>query len=516
MDPKLALEVENVAEAPPKPLDPLPTRHDRSLVRSVAWNAASDWGTQIFSWLSFFVVLRVLTPADFGMVAMAAILMPHMGQITGLGLPRAVVALPNLSQKQVSQMFGFNIIAGLACLLVGVAIAKPFAAFFRTPALAPAFIVACSGLLMSSFCAIPAALLAKEMRFRMLSILGICLTLLGSTLTLVFALLGFRYWALMLGNLLPGFIRIYVILRNRPVRPAWPRFKSIREPLRFGWHVSVSTMALNSYERLDNFVAGRVLGQTALGFYGNAWELANVPLEKIASLVTTVIPAYLSAVQSDPAALRRYLRGLTEVVALAAFPACIGLGLVAHECVPLFLGHKWDGMVAPLQVLSFYAAFRAVAALVPKVLTAVGNTRFVMWDDVFALLFLPVAFYVGSYRGITGIAWGWIFGYPFVVLPLYYKTFKTIGMEVGEYVRALRPALSGTIAMIPAVLGVKHSISLAQPVIFRLILEVATGVLIYLLTVWLLHRDRALVVIKTAKHVFPQRTARAVEVGAME
>jgi O-antigen/teichoic acid export membrane protein len=236
-----------------------------------------------------------------------------------------------------------------------------------------------------------------------------------------------------------------------------------------------------------------------------------VPLEKIASLVTTVIPTYLAAVQNDPAALRRYLRGLTEIVALAAFPACIGLGLVARECVPLILGHKWDGMVPPLQVLSFYAAFRAIAALVPKVLTAVGNTRFVMWNDLFALVFLPIVFYFGSYRGVTGIAWGWVVGYPFVVLPLYYKTFQTIGLRTDEYLRALRPALSGTIAMIPAVLFVKYGLAPTSPVLLRLLLEIATGAFVYVAAVWLLHRERVMVVIQTARHLRPQKEPRTLE-----
>jgi len=507
IDSKLVFAPANVAEPTLQPNDSTMNRYDRSLVRSVAWNAASDWGTQIFGWICFLGVMRMLTPADFGIVALANILMPYMGQITGLGLPRAVVALPKLSEDQLSQMFALNIFAGCFCFVVGLIIAKPLGAFFRTPALASVFIVACSGLVMGSLCGVPGALLAKEMRFRMLSILGIVTTLIGSALTLVLAWLGFRYWAIMLGNLLPGFIRIYVILRARPCRLAWPDFKSIREPLRFGWHISISIVAFNSYERLDNFVAGRRLGQLALGLYGNAWEAANVPLEKVASLVTTVIPIYLAAVQDSPAALRRYLRGATEVVALAAFPACVGLGLVARECVPVVLGHKWDGMVPALEVLSFYAAFRAIAALPPKVIACSGNARYVMWVDLFALVFLPVTFYIGSYWGITGIAWGWVVGYPFVVLPFYIKSFRMIGMKVGEYLRALRPALSGTIVMIPAVECIKYSLPATRSLLARLVLEVAAGAIAYMATVWLLHKERVQAVMQIARHLRPQKAS---------
>jgi PST family polysaccharide transporter len=503
-------EPETMAEPAPEPIAPPETPSDRHLARSVAWNAASDWGTQIFSWLAFLEIMRLLKPEDFGIVAMAGILMPYMGQLTGLGFPRAVIALRDLTDDQLAQMNTLSLLSSITLFALGVAIAKPFAAFFKIPALAPVFILACTGLIVNGLTGVPGATLARDLRFRFLSVLGITITIISLIATLTMAWLGLGYWALFLGSYVPGLIRAAVILRVRPCRLAWPRFHAIREPLRFGWQISVSLVAMNSYQRLDNFVAGKMLGASALGFYGMAWELANVPIEKVASLVTTVIPSYLAAVKDQPAALRRYLRVLTEMIALASFPATIGLSLVAREFVPLVLGHKWDGMVGPLQVLSFYAAFRAIVALLPKLLIAIGNVHYVMWNDLAALLLLPVAFYIGSYRGTTGIAWAWVVAYPFIVLPLYYKTFQSIGMKTSEYLRALRPALNGTIAMIPAVVWVKYSVAPTRPLVLRLGLEIAVGALAYLGTLWLLHRERIMALIQGLKNL--RSTKNALEV----
>jgi teichuronic acid exporter len=270
-------------------------------------------------------------------------------------------------------------------------------------------------------------------------------------------------------------------------------------------------LALNSYQRLDNLVAGRTLGQVALGFYGMAWELANVPIEKVTSLVTTVIPTYMAAVQDQPVELRRYLRGLTEAVALLTFPATVGMALVAREMVPVLLGHKWDGMVAPLEVLSFYAAVRSVVALLPKILTAVGNVRYVMWNDLAALVILPVAFYVGSYRGTAGIAWAWVIAYPFVALPLYRKTFQAIAMTTSEYIRALRPALEGTLAMILAVRLFHYLAVPRRSLLLQLVAEVTIGGLAYLGTLRLRHGERMSALVETARRL---RSAKAHVTGA--
>jgi PST family polysaccharide transporter len=501
----LAQESDSDTELRPRPLPAPEVPTDRHLVRSVLWSAAGDWGTQLFTWLSFLEVMRLLTPADFGIAGMAGILMPYMGQLTGLGLPRAVVALNDLSEDQLAQMNTLSLISATCLFILGIAVAKPFAAFFRTPALAPVFILACSGLVLSALCGVPNAKLTKAMRFRMLSILGVACTLTSAVVTLGLAWMGFKYWALLLGNMVAGVVRTAVILRARPTRLAWPRLKSIREPLRFGWQISVSLVAMNSYQRLDNFVAARMLGATALGFYANAWEIANIPIEKIASLFTTVIPSYLAVVQDQPSALRRYLRGLTEVIALGTFPTTVGLALVAHEFVPIVFGHNWEGMIGPLQVLSFYAGFRSIVALLSKMLIAVGNVRYVMWNDLAALVILPVAFYFGSRRGTVGIAWGWVVAYPFIVLPLYRKTFQAIDMSIGEYLKALRPALTGTLVMIPIVEWARYSSPPTLPLIARLVIEVSAGAVAYMATLFLLHRDRLAALFRTAKQLLASK-----------
>jgi O-antigen/teichoic acid export membrane protein len=181
------------------------------------------------------------------------------------------------------------------------------------------------------------------------------------------------------------------------------------------------------------------------------------------------------------------------------FPACVGFGMVARELIPLSLGRRWEGAVPPLEVLSVYAAFRSIVALLPKVLVALGYPRFVMWNDIAAIFILGAAFYTGSHWGITGIAWGWVFGYPLVVVPLYRKVFKAIDMTVPEYVRSVSPALEGTLVMVLAVFAVKRVPLNGLSLLLRLALEVLTGVLTYGAVLWFRHRERTFSFIRLAK-----------------
>ncbi len=495
----LALKTELDAIASVAELDASATGiMDRSLLRSIAWNAASDWISQIFSWACVLITIRLLSPADYGLLALQVVLLPLV-YTSSLGIGRAVVTLRELTEDQISQLNTVGLMLGLGSYALAAAAAVPVARFYKIPGLVPVILVSSLGMIIGGSQLVSNGLMMKEMRFRELCTFNAVAAVVGAVCTLLFAWLRWRYWALIFGGMAGGTLRTILVFWARPHAYAFPRWSSVRQPLAFGRHCVVSSVASDVYESLDNFIAGRVLGPAALGLYGMAWTLANLPMEKVTSMVTTVIASYLSAIKEDLGALRRYIRNLTEGIALLTFPGCVGLGIIAHEFVPVVLGHKWVGMTGPLEVLSIYAGLRSVVALIPKLLISMGNARFVMWLDVVTLPVLGIAFYVGSHWGITGIAWGWVVAYPWLVLPLYRKAFAAIKMDVMDYLRTMRPAFEGTVVMTIAVVWVRHALPGSWMVPVRLAVEVLTGVLFYAVTLWLRHRERMFAVVRMIK-----------------
>jgi len=494
----LALKYETVAEqTSAKPALTGTRKMDRSLLHSVAWNTIGDWTSQVLTWGAFLIVLRFVGPADFGIAAMNVVLMP-LAYTSTLGIGRAVVML-DLTDAQLSQLNTVGLALGLGSFTIAAALAWPVAWFFRIPRLAAVIVVSSLSFVMTGMQLVSQGIMMKELRFRTLSLLNAIAAVVAAVLQLLLAWSGWGYWALVFGGLTGSLLRGAPLLWIRPQGYAVPRWHSVRRPLAFGGQVVVATAATDGYESLDNFTAARVLGPRALGLYGIAWTLAHIPVEKVTSVVTVVVPSYLVAVKDDLAAVRRYLRNLTESIALITFPACVGLGIVAPEVVPFVLGRKWEGAIGPLEVLSIYAAFRSIVALIPKVLVALGNPRFVMWNSVAMLFVLGPSFYIGSHWGITGIAWAWVVAYPWVVLFMFRKVLAKIEMGLAEYLRALRPALEGTIIMALAVEWVGYAISSSRSLLFRVVLKIATGIVVYAATLWLRHRQRVLAFVEMAR-----------------
>lgn len=472
-----------------------------SLAINVAWRAVANWSSQLISWAALLIVVRLLKPSDFGIVGMCVVLYAHLRFVGEFGIPTTVVTLRSLSDDDLAQLNTMGGVFGIGAFIMACLLAWPAAVFFRTPRLVPVILVTCIGLIAQGLRSVPEGLLAKEMRFKLLSFVDAGRDVTSAVVTVTLAYLHFGYWALVWGTVVSTVLRSATIIAIRPYRFALPRPSSVRRTLVFSGHVWISVFAWSTYNSLDNVTAGRVLGQSALGLYGMAWTLANTPLEKVVSLVTTVVPSYLAAVQKEPAALRRYLLNVTEAIALITFPLTVGLALVARQAVPLIMGTKWNGMILPLEILCSYAAFRSIVALLPKLLTAIGNARFVMRVELWNLVWMGTAFYVGSRWGTAGIAFAWVIAYPVAVIPLFWKAFASIKLRVPDYLQAVRPGLDGTIAMALVVGLLKWKVHFGHPLVLHLVIEILCGGLAYIATVLLLHRERALSFLRLVKNM---------------
>ncbi len=461
-----------------------------SLLSGLAWTGAAKWSGQVLSWVSTLLVARILMPEDYGLVQMAMIYIGIGKLVNEMGIGYSVVTLRSLSRLQIGQLNGLALGFGLVSFASSTALAYPISWFFHAPKLPPVIMVLSVTFVMAALRTVPAALLEKALRFKLLALIdGIQVAVLALS-ALGFALLGWGYWALVLSHVVAGLVWTGATLAAAGHRLSRPRFSELREAIGFSSHTLASRLAWYVYSNADFVIAGRVLGEAALGAYTLAWTIAGTAVEKITTLVIRVTPAFFARIQNDSAALRSYLLRITEGLAIITFPASWGIALVVREFVLVLLGEKWTPAIAPLQLLAFYACFRSIAPLLSPILRVRGESRFNTICGVISAVILPVAFLVGSRWGTVGIATAWIVFHPLVTLPLFWRVCRKIDLPPMAYLRALWPALSSSILMAAAVLGMKRAMIGQTSMAMLLLAEVAVGAVVYCAVVGLLHRNR--------------------------
>ena len=329
------------------------------------------------------------------------------------------------------------------------------------------------------------------MRFRPIAIIDGAQGLIQGLTTLILAWLGFRYWSLVGGALIGALVGTGATLVARPHPLRFPRWETLRPVLPFTREVFLTRVCWYAYANADFIIAGRRLGVLALGAYSYAWTLASIPVDKITGLLGGVAPSVFAAVQKDRVALGRFFLTVTEGLAIIAFPLTIGLAFVARDFVGVVFGPPWRVMILPLQVLALYASVRTITPIAAQVLTAAGDTRFQMYQSAIAAIGLPVAFYVGSRWNTLGIAVAWAIAHPlFIYFPLNARVLRRLDLSVMRYLQALWPAVSACFLMGGAVAIARYVVPLTHGRHIRLTAEVLSGMIAYLISLLLLHRER--------------------------
>jgi O-antigen/teichoic acid export membrane protein len=452
------------------------------------------WGTQALSWASTLVVAHLLSPTDYGLVAMALVYLGLAQLVNEFGLGTVIVMRRDLTESQIARLGGLSVLLGAGFVATSALLAGLVARFFGEPIVRWLVIVSSATFLTGSLQVVPRALLAKDLDFRRLAWVDGTEGIVTTLATLTFALLGLHFWALVLGPIVGRTTSTIVVAAWRWHRVAWPRdFASIASAVAFGWHMVVARVAWYLYSNADFAVVGRVLGKVPLGGYTFGWQISSIPIERVTALVMGVTGPVFSTVQSDKATLQRYLRNLTEGLAFITFPVAIGLALVADVFVLTLLGEHWRPAIAPLRFLALSAALRSVTPLLPQIIVSTGSSKQNMQFTMVAALVMPLLFWVGAHWGTGGVAIAWVLGYPAFVLPLFLaKVLRITGMTLGDYLRALSPAAWASLVMAAVVLCVRAATPPTWPVGLELATQSLAGAATYAAVLYAVHRARML------------------------
>ncbi|HTE43319.1 MAG TPA: oligosaccharide flippase family protein, partial [Steroidobacteraceae bacterium] len=303
---------------------------DHLLMRGIAWTAVLRFAAQIISWTGTFIAARILTPADYGLFAMAMLAVGLVRMVEDFGLDSVLVQDHSIDSSQQARLAGFAILLSIAFALSFLVLAQPIAEFFKEPQVAMLIAVLGAACIADAFQVIPRAALLKEMEFRKLAIAQFIQTVTMQSILVTGAWLGWGVWSLV-ANLLGGVIVVTVLLAYwRPYAIRWPRqLRQLIKPLTQGWRILVSRFAWYAYTSADQTIIGRLLGKDSLGAYQQAQALSTAISTEISSVVSKVVPGVFSTVQKNQAELNRYFALLTELLCYLTFPVLFGTAVLA-------------------------------------------------------------------------------------------------------------------------------------------------------------------------------------------
>jgi O-antigen/teichoic acid export membrane protein len=291
---------------------------------------------------SLMILARLLGPKDFGLVGMVTAFTGVLSLFRDFGLSSAAIQRTNVTEEQISTLFWINIWVGALLGLLSIAMAPAIAAFYHEPRLFGVTAVLATGFLFNAAGVQHGALLQRQMRFTSLAVISTIGLILGTAIAIGGAEAGYGYWALVAMSVtlpLTNTVGCWVATAWVPGLPH--RRTGVRSMLRFGGTVTLTSLVMYVASNFEKVLLGRFWGVDALGIYGRAYQLSNIPTENLNSAAGEVAFSALSRLQDDPSRLRSYfLKGYSVLLAMT-LPITIAAACFADDMIFVLLGGKW-------------------------------------------------------------------------------------------------------------------------------------------------------------------------------
>ena len=453
----------------------------RDQVRSaVIWRSGTQIFGQLVAWASTFLVIRILSPADYGLYAMSAVVLGLLNLMNGYGLANALIQQREVTPRMMRQLFGMLIVLNGALALLQFAAAPWIADYYGQPVVETMLRWQALIFLTNPFLALGYAILSRSMDFRRQAQVNIVSALVGAAASLCGALAGLGVWTLVVAPIaMFGSRALGMALAARAL--IWPSFdfRGAWGIAGFGGMIALSQLFYFVQTQSDVVIAGRVLDPHALGLYTTALFLAQIFVSKVVPPLNEVAFSAYSRVQDDPAAMAAGFLKSVRVILLLAIPFCLGLATTAQPLVGVVLGDKWLEAASLLAILALAMPFMTLHVLFAPATNAVGRPAIATRTAALGAVVMGLAFLGGIRWGAPGIAAAWLTGYPALTAITAAWSLPAIGVKARELWHAVLPPVLAGVAMAVAV-SLADLLVGGLPALPRLAILVGTGGAIYL------------------------------------
>lgn len=454
------------------------------ILANLHWLLLAKLSCQTISWVSTFWVMRILHPEDYGLIAMAAVLVSLMTMVNEMGMGQAIIQSDDLTEYKIRQCYGVVVLVNsfsyiLLCLLAPAAVW-----FFGEEKLALIIPVIGLQFLIQIFLVIPNALLDKKLIFRERAIYEVGASVIGTLATLLMAHVGFGVWSIIAGNLL--MVASYTLLiyfKFRFIyRPAFD-FLGIGEMAKFGLMTVLGRILWFFYSQVDTLLVGRLLGKAALGFYSVGVQIATLPLVKISGIFNQLAMAGFSQIKNDIQRIRDSVLLVARVSSFFSVPVFWGLAVVSSDFVGFVLGETWGPAILPLQCIAIMLPLRVLSIAISQAVNAIGRPELNVINLFVACIVMPFSFAVAiHYWGLPGVCYAWLIIYPIWFIYALLQCLPTVNIKFGEYCSSIaRSYLFGAI-MCGVVIAARETILVEswQKIVFLIFIGIFTYFGLYL------------------------------------
>lgn len=351
--------------------------HKQNTVKSnLYWNTLITIPSQIICFVISIFIARILAPTDFGIMAITMMTIGYANLITNFAFNQALVQKVITNKKVINSIFTLDLIISISLAATFFFGSEYISLFFNSPECKYTVRVLCLVFVVTTFQAIPYAILRRDMDFKTVSKIDVFHALSTSILTLIFAINHFQYWSLVYGQLISLIITTIALC----IKAKWvPHFQYSHDSMKEVYHFGIWNFLgaqLNFFVRhIDKIIIGRFFGPLSLGYYDKSMSIAVVPSSSLIMNINSVMFSAFSKNKDSKSRLQEHFKKSLTIVSIISFPIYTGLITVAPYFVQSLLGEKWNPMIFPFQIILLGFLFKSFGGLISSMNVGIGKYK---------------------------------------------------------------------------------------------------------------------------------------------
>ncbi|MGB7582219.1 MAG: lipopolysaccharide biosynthesis protein [Sedimentisphaerales bacterium] len=397
------------------------------LIKGTIWNSIAQFGTVGFNFVLTFILARLLSPEDYGLLGMVTVITGFLGYFSEFGMIDSLVRKQNHDELDENTVFWGGIFFSVIIYILIYIISPYISLFYDKQELTSISRCASLVFIIGSYGIVPLALQFKELNYRAISIVSLISLFISGIIAILLAYKGLGVWTLVIQLLVQTLVSSVGYFLFIPWRP---RFKfsiiRFRELLEFGLHRTFNNLIKFFSENIDRLLIGKILGSVPLGYYTMAFRLIRFPAEKFTSIFGKMLFPAFARMQNDTGRMRRNYLKVTILGGLIILPFVIILLFATEPLIRWTIGEKWMPICGLVRILAIYLLIFSISLADEPIVLLLGVKFLNFMKLLQSILLLGAGFYIVKEYNIAGMAWLYSACYLLYIITLKIKLYRIL------------------------------------------------------------------------------------------
>ena len=459
-------------------------------VKGVKWNSVGTITTTVLHMLKLFILARILSKSDFGLIAIATMFLGFTEIFANLGLATGLIHKQDITREQYSSVFWLNLLLSVTLYAILFALTPLIASYYHQPQLLKVIPLLSLTLVINAFGKMFYTFKTKELDFRFIAIVEVTGVSLGVIFTIVLALRGAGVFSLVYGAILQAVLThgVYAVSGLRSYRVLWHfRLGEIKELLRIGGYQLSTQVVDYAATKLDVFLIGRFFSAEVLGVYNLAKELLYKAVQLVNPIVTGVAAPAFARFQDDKPRMRDAYGRVLTLLSFINFPIFFAVFLFPEGIVSVLYGSGMMEMVWFVRILALWGILHSIANPIAILIVSLGRTDLGFLWMCLRMVLMLIGTLVAARISIEAMTWAQVI----IAVVLFFGCWKIvvhrlIGMRFAEYLRAMATPFAAACVALLLALPLLLWGDMERPMIY--LADMVIFGIGYLLYYWLFNR----------------------------